>query len=153
MVSADNPQSMYLNKLSFRAILHDDARYPNPEVFDPSRFLTAEGRINPDVLDPAEAFGHGRRVCPGRYFALDAMWVTAAHILAAFEICKPLDGEGNFKNPSDGYGRGIFRYVHYPLSEQPFMNDINSFPLPFEAIFKPRFSTSEALVRSSVTVE
>lgn len=102
-----------LTKLSLRAILHDDARYPNPEVFDPSRFLTAEGRINPDVLDPAEAFGYGRRVCPGRYFALDAMWAAAAHILAVFEICKPLDGEGNFKDPSEGYGPGIFRCVHY----------------------------------------
>lgn len=39
------------------------------------------------------------------------------------------------------------------LSWRPLMININSFPLPFEAVFKPRFSTSEALVRSSAIVE
>lgn len=48
-----------------RAILHDPVTYPDPETFNPSRFLTPDGtRINPDVQDPEVAFGYGRRICP-----------------------------------------------------------------------------------------
>lgn len=44
-----------------RAYSHDPARYPDPGAFKPERFLR-EGKIDPDVTDPADfAFGYGRR--------------------------------------------------------------------------------------------
>ena len=45
-------------------MLYDKARYPNPEVFNPERFLDTQGLLTED--DPAEVvFGFGRRSCPG----------------------------------------------------------------------------------------
>jgi cytochrome P450 len=38
--------------------------YPEPFAFKPERFLK-QGRLDPDARDPDEAFGYGRRVCPG----------------------------------------------------------------------------------------
>ena len=45
-----------------RAILHDEGNYPEPFKFNPDRFLTEDGQLNPTVQDPAlAAFGFGRR--------------------------------------------------------------------------------------------
>ncbi|EKM49140.1 uncharacterized protein PHACADRAFT_265797 [Phanerochaete carnosa HHB-10118-sp] len=103
------------------AILHDKERYPDPDTFNPSRFINREGRLRKDVPDPTEAFGWGRRICPGRYFFLDLAWLAAANILAVFSIEKPIDELGNVVEPSGEYTTGLF-----------------SFPVPFKATFKVR---------------
>jgi hypothetical protein len=49
---------------------HDENVYPNPEVFDPARFLGEDQQLDPIKF----IFGFGRRVCPGKEslpFALD----------------------------------------------------------------------------------
>ena len=33
-----------------------------------------------------EFFGYGRRICPGRHFAMDMLWLAAAHILSVFAV-------------------------------------------------------------------
>ena len=38
----------------------DPVKYKDPEIFNPSRFLTAEGRLTDD--DMTYAFGFGRRL-------------------------------------------------------------------------------------------
>jgi len=103
------------------AIMHDEERYPNPDAFDPSRFVDREGRLRKDVPDPTEAFGFGRRICPGRYFLLDVAWLAMANILAVFSVEKPVDELGNVVEPSGEYTTGLF-----------------SFPTPFKAAFKVR---------------
>jgi cytochrome P450 len=52
-----------------RAILHDPAFYPDPEVFNPDRFLTADGQVIEDPL-LEYAFGFGSR-CVSLSFLLD----------------------------------------------------------------------------------
>lgn len=49
-------------------MLHNESVYPNPDVFDPSRFIK-DGQIDPNVKDPEQiAFGWGRRYTyPRRY--------------------------------------------------------------------------------------
>lgn len=43
--------------------MHDEEMYPNPETFNPERFLSA----NPEPDPRKWVFGFGRRVCPGKY--------------------------------------------------------------------------------------
>lgn len=117
------------------AVLHDETRYPNPEVFDPTRFLTSDGQLDVNAPDPAEAcFGFGRRICAGRYFALDAVWLSVACILATFDITKPLDENGNPIEPSGEYTTGLL-----------------SHPVPFKVSFKPRSAAAEALAREPIS--
>ncbi|KAJ8079599.1 hypothetical protein PM082_011186 [Marasmius tenuissimus] len=45
------------------AMLHDESVYPDPFSFKPERFLTPDGKLNPDVQDPGRAFfGFGKRL-------------------------------------------------------------------------------------------
>ena len=50
---------LFLLKDPPRAILHDPQDYPEPDVFDPRRFLNEDGSLNED--DVSIAFGLGRR--------------------------------------------------------------------------------------------
>ncbi|THU94571.1 cytochrome P450 [Dendrothele bispora CBS 962.96] len=75
------------------AILHDKTIYDDPMTFKPERFLEQFGKQCPP--DPLHSFGFGRRICPGRYLALDNSWIMMACILAAFTIKKALDINGN----------------------------------------------------------
>lgn len=73
------------------AILHDEATYPDAESFKPERFMGDKLQPNPINLG---AFGFGRRICPGRYLALNTTFIGLAGLLWAFDI-RPLGkGEG-----------------------------------------------------------
>ncbi|EKM59173.1 uncharacterized protein PHACADRAFT_191492 [Phanerochaete carnosa HHB-10118-sp] len=112
------------------AVLHDEDRYPNPESFEPARFLTAGGDLDKDAPDSLEAgFGFGRRICAGMDFAQDSMWINIAYMLATLDIEKPMDETGNVIEPSGEYTTGLL--------EQP---------LPFKVSFKPRSKAAEALM-------
>ncbi|KAJ3931047.1 MAG: cytochrome P450 [Lentinula lateritia] len=70
------------------SILHNEDDYPEPHLFNPSRFLDSNGQISdPLIKDPATpVFGFGRRVCPGKHIALDLLWIAIASILTSFSI-------------------------------------------------------------------
>ncbi|KAI0348398.1 cytochrome P450 [Trametopsis cervina] len=89
------------------AILRDETAYQEPHVFNPDRFLK-DGKIDPDVLDPATAsFGYGRRICPGRHLAYESVWLAIASILAVFNFAKAKDAEGNEITPGGGFTAGF----------------------------------------------
>jgi hypothetical protein len=67
------------------------------------------------------------RVCPGRYLALNNLWITIATVLATFDLRKALDEQGNEIEPSLELISGII--VH---------------PASFRCRFEPR---SEAALR------
>ncbi|KZW01781.1 cytochrome P450 [Exidia glandulosa HHB12029] len=69
------------------AILRDETSYPDPHSFKPERFLAADGSLDRTIPDPRiPVFGFGRRVCPGKHFADDAVWLAVASTLACFTI-------------------------------------------------------------------
>ncbi|KAF4615695.1 hypothetical protein D9613_012525 [Agrocybe pediades] len=75
-------------------LLQDQHCFPEPDVYNPERFLR-NGKLNPEVRDPTQSvFGHGRRVCPGSHVALSFVWLTAATILSTFDISAGVDEQG-----------------------------------------------------------
>ncbi|KZS90975.1 cytochrome P450 [Sistotremastrum niveocremeum HHB9708] len=81
------------------AIMHNPDDFPNPEIFNPYRFLESDG--NKHTLKKAEndplntAFGYGPRICPGRHFATSWLWLEMSTILAIFDISPMIDAAGN----------------------------------------------------------
>ncbi|KAK0469619.1 cytochrome P450 [Desarmillaria tabescens] len=109
------------------AILHDEKDYPNPLVFDPERFMSSDGR-EPQP-EPTAAFGFGRRICPGRYLALNTAWIAIASMAATLSFSKAVDSEGHIIEPSDTYTNGFL-----------------SFPVPFKCTIKARSAQAQALI-------
>jgi len=111
------------------ATFRNESVYPNAYAFNPSRFLK-DGQIDPNVLDPEQLlFGRGRRICPGRHFALRTIFLTVARTLAIFDISKCLDEDGNPIVPEGKYTKGLI-----------------SHPLPFRSDIKPRSSQVLSLI-------
>lgn len=96
--------------------LHDPQTYSDPASFDPDRYL--EPRNEPD---PTEAnFGFGRRICPGRYLAIETLFITVAHLLATFDIAKAVDESGNELEPQKLPTHGLISRLHdFPYSIKP----------------------------------
>ena len=68
-------------------IHHDERWWPDPELFDPSRFLGDAGKDRP--RSAYLPFGGGRRICIGQSFALMEMVLMAAIMSQrfTFDVC------------------------------------------------------------------
>ncbi|KAF0319376.1 cytochrome p450 oxidoreductase [Colletotrichum asianum] len=108
---------------------HDPKLYHLPMEFKPERFISTEG--NTPEMDPNRfAFGFGRRICPGRVLADNALFITIVQALSALEISKAvIDGQ----------------VVEPKIS---LLGGIVSHPEPFETSVKPRSAHHEALIRA-----
>ncbi|KAH8114932.1 cytochrome P450 [Phellopilus nigrolimitatus] len=108
-------------------MMKDERYFPNPEMFSPERHLKkVEAQILAggadfstrslngfDADDPSSlAFGFGRRICPGRFFADASIWLALASILAVFDILPPIDPDtGKETLPLAEYSLGLTRIV------------------------------------------
>lgn len=65
------PPSLHYKRLTvllpIRSIGRDPEYFPDPEKFDPQRWMTKEGTLREDLH--TYSFGSGRRVCPGQHIA------------------------------------------------------------------------------------
>ncbi|THH21540.1 hypothetical protein EW146_g50 [Bondarzewia mesenterica] len=113
------------------AMLHDPAVYPDPEAFEPERFLTEAGTVKEDPL-LASAFGFGRRICPGRHVADTTLWIVVATVLSAFDVGEARDGSGAAIPVKCEYSDGLI-----------------SHPLPFECAIVPRDEEAVKLIRGT----
>ncbi|KAK0437105.1 cytochrome P450 [Desarmillaria tabescens] len=57
--------------------------FPNPEVFDPQRWIL-DGKLRDDIRQ--FVYGFGRRVCPGSRVANRSLFINTALLLWAFDI-------------------------------------------------------------------
>ncbi|KIK59231.1 hypothetical protein GYMLUDRAFT_262044 [Collybiopsis luxurians FD-317 M1] len=115
------------------SMCHDEKVYPDPNQFNPSRFLDAEGKLNPNIKDPSGAtFGFGRRICPGKHIALASLFIVIASILTCYTIEPELDEHGEPVKPEVEWN-----------PEPTLLNN----PLPFKCQFVPRSKEIEESLR------
>ncbi|KAL4264186.1 cytochrome P450 family protein [Pleurotus pulmonarius] len=113
------------------ALLRDEEYYPDPDGFYPDRFLK-DGKINPKLCEAMPNFGYGRRICPGRHFAMDSLQMSIASILAVFNIDKARDDRGQVMEPEIEYISGFTRHLR-----------------PFKCAITPRSPEAEKLVNNA----
>lgn len=117
-------------------MLHNPDDYPNPEVFNPDRFIGKDGYIEPSVRDPsAIAFGFGRRwvpihpriymhtftlastsICPGRYFSQNTLAIFIASVLHSFRISAGVDATGQPVELNSEMGGSLIACVSRSIS-------------------------------------
>ncbi|CAH1790745.1 unnamed protein product, partial [Owenia fusiformis] len=69
------------------AVHHDPNTWPNPEKFDPSRFIDEEGKLqNHDKIIP---FSMGKRVCPGEAVAKMSLFLVLTSLLQRYHFSVP----------------------------------------------------------------
>ncbi|KAF9230261.1 cytochrome P450 [Melanogaster broomeanus] len=94
------------------AISRDPVAFPDPEKFDPQRWLDPNGQLRTDMW--FYTFGFGRRVCPGLHLANRSVYINAALLLWSFRIAE---------NPDKS------------IDVDSFTDTVVSRPPPFEAEF------------------
>ena len=52
-----------------------------------------------------------RSICPGRWLALDTIWITVASVLAVYNISKPKDENGVDVEQNVKYAGTVVRYA------------------------------------------
>ncbi|KAG1862642.1 cytochrome P450 [Suillus subluteus] len=72
----------------------DPIVFPDPEIFDPQRWLDSEGRLKNNSMKFI-TYGFGRRVCPGLHLANQSMYITLALLLWSFRIVQRPDAPIN----------------------------------------------------------
>ncbi|PPQ67719.1 hypothetical protein CVT25_009325 [Psilocybe cyanescens] len=113
------------------ALTRNEEKYPNPELFNPDRFFTADGQLNND--DTVLTFGFGRRICPGRHLASTTVWLTIVSVLATFDL------------------KGSKNKETVPISVVERLADgLIVHPLPFECDIIPRRGNVKTLIREAV---
>ncbi|KAH9077873.1 cytochrome P450 [Lactarius deliciosus] len=119
------------------AILHDPELYPDPEAFNPDRFLNEDGTLRDDPM-LSLAFGAGRRICAARHLVDTILFVVTASVLSVFNVTRAKDKNGK----------------EIPVAAPPLesvLPDIAVFLPEFECSITPRDKVAEDLIRASAS--
>ena len=103
----------------------DPTIFPNPDTFDPNRYLEPVDEATARLRDPRHyVFGFGRRKCPGQFMIDASLWIALASMIAAFDVRKAKDEFGKEVEPEVVYDNSVFstmkpfRYEIAPRSAQ-----------------------------------
>ncbi|KAG1876688.1 cytochrome P450 [Suillus subalutaceus] len=88
------------------ALSRDEDMFPDASRFDPSRHLTVDGKLKEPFVHHF-AFGHGRRICPGRWFAENSLWTAVSAILAVLRIDHAKDSDGDRIEVKPEFSAGV----------------------------------------------
>ncbi|KAF9233850.1 cytochrome P450 [Melanogaster broomeanus] len=99
------------------AISRDPVAFPDPEKFDPQRWLDDDGQIRPDMH--FFTYGFGRRVCPGQHVANRSLYINLALLLWSFRVLERPEA---------------------PVDSHAFSGVIVAHAAPFEVDFVPRIA-------------
>jgi cytochrome P450 len=83
------------------ALSHDPIAFPDPDIFNPQRWLDSEGRLKDNMNLKFISYGFGRRVCPGLHLANNSLYITLALLLWSFRIAQRPDAPINTHAFSD----------------------------------------------------
>ncbi|KAH8824985.1 cytochrome P450 [Flagelloscypha sp. PMI_526] len=116
------------------AMTRDPQVYPNPDIFDPTRFLDSQGTMDPNVVLPDMIYGFRPKACPvcllsfddvvetddthlkGKWMAEDIIFIFIANVLAQLRISPKDPGNVTTKRSLTGtqfdqmWEPGILRY-------------------------------------------
>lgn len=117
------------------AITRNEDTYPDPDSFNPERFLNLDGTLTDDTV--SYVFGFGRRTCPGEHMADNVVWLMIVSVLATFNISKARDDEtGN----------------EIDVDPDAYTDGTTSHPLPFKCSIVRRSEKAESLIRNAAGV-
>ncbi|KAF8265474.1 cytochrome P450 [Lactarius quietus] len=123
---------------NMRVINYDPAVFGSDSAqFNPARYLDEKGQVK--VLkdgheDGHVSFGHGRRLCPGRFVAEATLAIDFATLLWALRFERPEGAQGELD-------------VHTLVRI-----GIGGLPKPFECKAVPRFTEAEALLKRDLSL-
>jgi cytochrome P450 len=124
------------------AIHRDEKLYPDPDVFNPDRYLNPQ---YPTYKEPLEqnpnikrfsAFGFGRRICPGLETADRSLFIQIATLAWACDISKKIGSDGK----------------EIPVPWYDYTEGSNVMPKPFEFELKPRSDERARMVEEGANV-
>ncbi|KAI0701738.1 cytochrome P450 [Earliella scabrosa] len=100
-------------------MVRDPSIFPNPDAFDPERYLEEVDEATAKLRDVRNyVFGFGRRRCPGSFMIDASLWIAIASIIASFDITKAVDEHGRVVEPEVVYDNSVFTTL------RPFRYDI-----------------------------
>ncbi|KAF8227089.1 cytochrome P450 [Tricholoma matsutake] len=98
-----------------RGMALDKNIYADPFTFDPTCFLPQP--LGRGELYPSSNFGFGRRVCPGRHFAEESVWLAVAMMLATLTVSKAIGDDGKEIEPSGSFMLSVTKF-DYPFEQK-----------------------------------
>ncbi len=81
-------------------VMRDPKKFPNPEMFDPTRYLTANGKFHPHPM--VIPFGLGKRRCLGETLAKVSLYLFFTGILSHFTVTKENEHDYHSLEPLSG---------------------------------------------------